>query len=1152
MRDHFLHIFHYRAITVLCAFICTLVLFSPPTVSTGSTSNPLLDITQSQPVADDNCPICQLKVRWWEREDQLTLGHVADPTVADHGVRAAYDQSEIGYWMRVTYQVATVTPTGDSQIYYHDFTGDGYIIPLTAQGSNTRPRLSPDAQRILFVSNRDKNDNGRGTNVEIYVIQNDGTNESRLTHQSGSDTMPGWAPDGQQIVFTSERDGNVEIYLMNVDGSHPRRLTNSPLIDIYPAWSPDGKTIAWVQANGEVGNLMLMATDGSNQRVFLQGLRFLGHPTWSPDSQQLAFDYDGNGDGFNEPYVVALANGTPQLIPTQDLGIDEWWISSWEPNGRSLLTTHLQFNFTQNQYVLDYIQPISICLVTDRSCDDFSPKWSTYGSSPDLRSVDPDPPTVSFKTLSSMRRMTDDIAEIFAVDRGPSGLNGIEMEYRVPSEAAWRWSGAFSRRGDRWFSLFPSDVELPLGPFDYRFRAKDYAGNRTPWTTSGTTFVYMKSASGVVTDNRDIPQTAVAVNFSAAPLCASVTDTQGKYQAYFDKLKQLKIEGVLQRDDGDLDYEHDFYIKPPNNLITYGDFEILSLRGAWTISGTLTPTIQSEIVAGGDYAVRLGGLCNGLCLQNLKGAPVSGGVYSMTADDQGRLHLVAVEEGSDLTYWQRSANGTWSAGELLYSEFGVSKVAGAANRRGEFVAVWQDGRTQNGSVYLRKRDAAGQWGVMLRVGGGPDPQVYLADNGIWHLFYGACYGGDCSRQTLAHHYQLSDGTASPYDFPLIPTDTNYNLDGIGIAVSATGILHFVYTDYENFNYGGTLRHKTFDPRRGVWSTGVEIPTETTTTCGYLFIDRTETLHLLCNGGSYVSYRSQTPGGRWHEPNPLFYSNYVVPVDFSAMMDRNDQIHIVQVLENSGPFQNPLNYFYRTPDGTWFKRQPIYHLDPEPTVPLALPSNAFPEYMLREQPRAAIAAHSSIAKVVTVPADFVNPTVSFMHAIYGATDGGRSRFELTVTTDLTTTTLYRSSTNTDWRLGWADLTPWQGETITITFATHQAAGELYLQAYVDDVTLGAWTTPVVQSITPTAVPAGRATAVTLAGVNMRNGMQLWLGTQAMGSPQVDGTTAQATFMVPAALGPGAYPIYLTATGSANKTYGGTLYVGDQIWLPIIAR
>ena len=41
-------------------------------------------------------------------------------------------------------------------------------------------------------------------------------------------------------------------------------------------------------------------------------------------------------------------------------------------------------------------------------------------------------------------------------------------------------------------------------------------------------------------------------------------------------------------------------------------------------------------------------------------------------------------------------------------------------------------------------------------------------------------------------------------------------------------------------------------------------------------------------------------------------------------------------------------------------------------------------------------------------------------------------------------------------------------------------------------------------------------------------------------------------VEAALGPGAYPIYLTATGSANKTYGGTLYVGDQIWLPIIAR
>lgn len=41
-----------------------------------------------------------------------------------------------------------------------------------------------------------------------------------------------------RIAFSTDRDGNVEIYVMDADGSNPTNLTNNPADDLWPAWSP--------------------------------------------------------------------------------------------------------------------------------------------------------------------------------------------------------------------------------------------------------------------------------------------------------------------------------------------------------------------------------------------------------------------------------------------------------------------------------------------------------------------------------------------------------------------------------------------------------------------------------------------------------------------------------------------------------------------------------------------------------------------------------------------------------------------------------------------------------------------------------------------------------------------------------------------------
>jgi TolB protein len=113
-------------------------------------------------------------------------------------------------------------------------------------------------------------------NYQIYVIDTEGKNRTRLTDNSATDWYPAWSPDGKHIAFITNRDKNWEVYVMDASGESKSwtRLADSQ--DGGVAWSPDGKRIAYEYKS----EIYVMNADGSQQTHFTDSSGENMYPAW--------------------------------------------------------------------------------------------------------------------------------------------------------------------------------------------------------------------------------------------------------------------------------------------------------------------------------------------------------------------------------------------------------------------------------------------------------------------------------------------------------------------------------------------------------------------------------------------------------------------------------------------------------------------------------------------------------------------------------------------------------------------------------------------------------------------------------------------------------------------------------------------------------
>ena len=227
---------------------------------------------------------------------------------------------------------------------------------------------SPDniSGRIAFVSG-----------IDIYVINADGSERTRLTDDDAYNRHPAWSPDGSRIAFDSKRGPDSYIYVINSDGSGLTRLTDDSSDDSFPVWSPDGTQIAYASYRDGWYYIYVMNTDGSEQIELTDNAAMDTNPVWSPDGSKIAFfgvEIDGEFPLWRHIYVVN-ANGSGLTRLTDDNAND--YCPLWSPDGTRIV--YMSGRDGNGEIYVMNADGSGLTRLTDDSASDFLPVWSPDG-----------------------------------------------------------------------------------------------------------------------------------------------------------------------------------------------------------------------------------------------------------------------------------------------------------------------------------------------------------------------------------------------------------------------------------------------------------------------------------------------------------------------------------------------------------------------------------------------------------------------------------------------------------------------------------------------------------------------------------------------------------------------------------------------------
>jgi len=159
-----------------------------------------------------------------------------------------------------------------------------------------RPRWSPDASAIVFEARAEQR-----SGLYLYDFASDGVRALGDGHYS--DRQPDWHPNGERVVFASQRhDTGLDLWELDLPTGLSWRITNHPGDESEPAWSADGRNLVYIRHRDNHWALVLRPF-GEPDRELVVSEERLSAPSWRPDGSLVTFAHESS-DGVTMNMVI--------------------------------------------------------------------------------------------------------------------------------------------------------------------------------------------------------------------------------------------------------------------------------------------------------------------------------------------------------------------------------------------------------------------------------------------------------------------------------------------------------------------------------------------------------------------------------------------------------------------------------------------------------------------------------------------------------------------------------------------------------------------------------------------------------------------------------------------------------------------------------
>jgi len=290
--------------------------------------------------------------------------------------------------------------SGDTDIYTMGPDGSTQInLTKDSPGIDVFPAWSPDGSKITFSSNRNAPP-AEPNNLDVFVMNVDGSGVTQLTASPGEDRGTSWTSDGQTIVFHSSRDRDAthtfDVFKMNADGSNETKIfTNGSAAYVCGdstngiiVFNSSGDPLGTNPLNPPVGTnppardfeIFTMNMNGGDVFQVTNNTVLDSGPKWSPDCSMISYNSIDAGGSLDIHRINA--DGTGDVNLTNTPGVFDAF-SAWSPDGtRIVFSSNRDVNF--EIYTMDAIDGSNIVRLTFTGLGqaDFRPDWGTNTTTP--------------------------------------------------------------------------------------------------------------------------------------------------------------------------------------------------------------------------------------------------------------------------------------------------------------------------------------------------------------------------------------------------------------------------------------------------------------------------------------------------------------------------------------------------------------------------------------------------------------------------------------------------------------------------------------------------------------------------------------------------------------------------------------------------